>query len=87
MAERSVITELSMRGFGSHRVYVVTCVLIKFCRDPGLIFLQYFKPNGYFQAIYISDWTGHCIIYVMSFVNSNQMMAGCLVQIYHTVRD
>lgn len=77
MAERSVITELKMRGFGSHQVYVVTCVLIKASRDPGLIFLQYFKPNGYFQAIYISDWTDHFIVYITSFVHmiSNQMMA------------
>lgn len=72
MAERSVITELKVTGLAC-----VTCVLIEVYRDPRLIFLQYFKPNGYFQAINISDWTDHFIVYITSFVHmiSNQMMA------------
>lgn len=49
MAERSEITELRMRGFGSHQVCMVTCVLIKVYRDPGLIFLQYFNQVGIFK--------------------------------------
>lgn len=48
MAERSEITELRMRGFGS-QVCVVTCVLVKVYRDPGLIFLQYFNQVGIFK--------------------------------------
>lgn len=67
----SAITELKMRRFGSYQMCWVTYVLIQFCGGPGLIFLQYFKPNEYFQAISISDWTDLCTIYLMSFVHMN----------------
>lgn len=63
IAPMSVVAELKMRRFGSHQMCLVTYVLSQFCRNPGLIFLQYFKPNGYFSSNthFWSDWSLCCL--------------------------
>lgn len=67
IAEMSVITELKMRRFGSHQMCLVTYVLSQFCRNPGLIFLQYFKPNCYLSSNvhFWSDWSLYYLSHVI----------------------